>query len=224
MLYLVPTPIGNLGDMTLRSIEILRQVDRILAEDTRTSGHLLKHFNIDTRMFSYHSHNEHKVTDRVIAELASGVEMALITDAGTPCISDPGFLLVRACHIAGIQVSCLPGANALIPALAMSGIPCDKFYFEGFLPQKKGRQTRWKDLALMSCTVVYYESPHRLIKSLREMIEFIGCDTQVSVVKEISKIYETVWHGTATHILETMEALPTIKGEYVIIFKKIVAQ
>ena len=220
MLYLVPTPIGNLGDITIRAVEILKSVERILAEDTRTSGKLLKHCGIETRMSSYHAHNEHKITDRIIEELKSGIDLALITDAGTPCISDPGFLLVRACHQEGIQVSCLPGANALVPALAMSGIPCDKFYFEGFLPQKKGRQTRWKALAEMSCTVAYYESPHRLLKSLKQMLEFIGAETQVSVIKEVSKIYETVWHGDIEEVIMKIESLPTIKGEYVIIFQK----
>ena len=221
MLYLVPTPIGNLGDMTIRAVEILKSADRIFAEDTRTSGKLLKHYSIETKMSSYHAHNEHRLTERIIEELKSGVDYALITDAGTPCISDPGFLLVRACHQEGIVVSCLPGANALVPALAMSGIPCDKFYFEGFLPQKKGRQTRWKALALMECTVAYYESPHRLLKSLREIITYIGTETQVSVIKEVSKIYETVWFGMAEEILIKIESLPTIKGEYVIVFQKI---
>jgi len=220
MLYLVPTPIGNLGDMTLRAVELLKNVDRILAEDTRTSGKLLKHFGIETRMTSYHAHNEHRITEQILEELKSGVDLALITDAGTPCISDPGFLIVRACHQAEVKVSCLPGANAIVPALAMSGIPCDKFYFEGFLPQKKGRQTRWKALAEFDCTVAYYESPHRLLKSLREMNEFIGVDTQVSVIKEVSKIYETVWHGRVDEVLLKIESLPTIKGEYVIVFQK----
>lgn len=220
MLYLVPTPIGNLGDMTYRAVEVLKQVDLILAEDTRTSGKLLKHFEIATKMTSYHAHNEHKVTDRLIEDLGSGKELALITDAGTPCISDPGFLLVRACHQAGITISCLPGANALLPALAMSGIPCDKFYFEGFLPQKKGRQTRWKFLATMDTTIAIYESPHRLLKSLKEIKTFIGPDAQVSVVKELSKIYERVWHGIASEVLVMIENLPTIKGEYVVVFKK----
>ncbi len=220
MLYLVPTPIGNLSDMSFRAIEILKKVDRILAEDTRKSGRLLKHFLIDTRMISYHAHNEHKAIDRLIEQLIDGAQLALITDAGTPGISDPGFLLVRACYKAGIQVSCLPGANALIPALAMSGIPCDKFYFEGFLPPKKGRQTRWKHLALYDCTVALYESPHRLLKALKEIIEYIGPDTQVSLVKELSKMYEKVWFGSAIEVHAAIDALATIKGEYVIIFKK----
>ncbi|MCL4115677.1 UNVERIFIED_CONTAM: hypothetical protein GTU68_046501 [Idotea baltica] len=206
--------------MTLRAVELLKSVDRILAEDTRTSGKLLKHFGIETRMSSYHVHNEHRITDQILEELKTGVDLALITDAGTPCISDPGFLIVRACHQAEVKVSCLPGANALVPALAMSGIPCDKFYFEGFLPQKKGRQTRWKTLAEFDCTVAYYESPHRLLKSLREMNEYIGTDTQVSVIKEVSKIYETVWHGRVDEVLLKIESLPTIKGEYVIVFQK----
>lgn len=220
MLYLVPTPIGNLGDMTSRAIDTLRTADVILAEDTRTSGRLLKHFEISTKMWAYHAHNEHLKVDGIIKELESGKTIALITDAGTPGISDPGFLLVRACHENGIQVSCLPGANALIPALAMSGLPCDKFYFEGFLPQKKGRQTRWKFLSQMDCTIVFYESPHRLMKAVGELEEHIGPDTKVAVIKEISKLHETIFQGTVSEVKLQLENRPSVKGEYVVVFRK----
>jgi len=218
-LYLVPTPIGNLGDMTPRAIEILKSVDRILAEDTRNTGRLLKHFDISTPMSAYHAHNEHKVTEGIINYIQAGTTYALVTDAGTPAISDPGYLLVKACHAVDIKVSCLPGANAILPALAVSGIPCDKFYFEGFLPHKKGRQTRWKFLATLDMTISLYESPHRIIKCLREMIEFLGPDTEVAVIKEISKIYENVYRGTAANVLTQLENLPSIKGEFVVVFR-----
>jgi len=173
MLYLVPTPVGNLSDMTYRAVEVLKTVSYILAEDTRTSGRLLKHYEIETSMRSYHAHNEHKTVDRIIDELKTEVDIALITDAGTPAISDPGFLLVRACHENDIAVTCLPGATALIPALASSGIPCDRFHFEGFLPHKKGRQTRWKYLAQLEHTIALYESPHRIKKCLKEISEYL---------------------------------------------------
>ena len=220
MLYLVPTPIGNLGDMTTRAIETLKTADVILAEDTRTSGRLLKHFEISTKMWAYHAHNEHIKVDSIIQELQSGKTIALITDAGTPGISDPGFLLVRACHENAIQVSCLPGANALIPALAMSGLPCNRFYFEGFLPQKKGRQTRWKSLAQMDCTIVFYESPHRLLKAIGELEEYIGSDAKVAVIKEISKLHETIFHGIASDVKLQLEKRSSTKGEYVVVFIK----
>ncbi|MEL6123473.1 MAG: 16S rRNA (cytidine(1402)-2'-O)-methyltransferase [Bacteroidota bacterium] len=218
-LYLVPTPVGNLGDITSRAIAVLQDVDRILAEDTRNTGRLLKHFEISTPMSAYHAHNEHKATAAIVESLRSGQKMALVTDAGTPGISDPGYLLVRACHDASLSVSCLPGANALLPALAMSGIPCDRFYFEGFLPHKKGRQTRWKKLAELQVTTVLYESPHRILKCLREMIEHIGPNTDVAVVKEISKLYETIYRGMASEVLLRLEELPSIKGEYVVVFR-----
>lgn len=219
-LYLVPTPVGNLGDMTPRAIDILKSVDRILAEDTRNTGRLLKHFDISTPMSAYHAHNEHKATEGIIEYIKQGTTYALVTDAGTPAISDPGYLLVRACHENKIKVSCLPGANALLPALAMSGIPCDRFYFEGFLPHKKGRQTRWKLLAELDTTIALYESPHRIIKCIREMVEFMGPETGVAVIKEISKLYETVFRGQAANVLSQLESLPSIKGEFVVVFRK----
>ena len=216
MLYLVPTPIGNLGDMTTRSIDLLSKVDLILAEDTRNSGRLLKHFGITTPMQSYHAHNEHRKTDEIINKLQGGTEIALISDAGTPAISDPGYLLVRTCVLHNIKVSCLPGASALIPALAISGIPCDRFYFEGFLPHKKGRQSRWKVLATLDCTLALYESPHRLIKALNECEEYLGSDRYVAIIKEISKLYETVYRGTPNELLSLL-GNKKVKGEYVIV-------
>lgn len=216
MLYLVPTPIGNLDDMTLRAIKILKEVDLILAEDTRSSGHLLKHFDIQTPMKSYHAHNEHGITEHLIKQLKDGLNLALITDAGTPAISDPGFYLVRACHDADIPVSCLPGPSALIPALAMSGIPCNRFYFEGFLPHKKGRQTRLKFLATLQCTIALYESPYRLLKLLNEISEFLGPERQVAIIKEISKIYETIFRGNPKELSEQLNK-SNLKGEFVVI-------
>ncbi|HMP30112.1 MAG TPA: 16S rRNA (cytidine(1402)-2'-O)-methyltransferase, partial [Saprospiraceae bacterium] len=190
MLYLVPTPVGNLGDMTLRSIDTLKNVSVVYAEDTRTSGMLFKHFGIETPLRSYHNFNEHKIVDAIIEYLSTGKDAALVTDAGTPTISDPGFLLVRACINAGIKVSCLPGPTAFVPALAMSGLPSDKFYFEGFLPHKKGRQTRHKFLASLDCTFIMYESPFRMMKCLEELKEFCGPDRLACVVREISKVFE----------------------------------
>ena len=187
-LYLVPTPIGNLKDITFRAIEVLQEVDLILAEDTRTSGKLLKHFEITTQMHSHHMHNEHKTTAAIVARIKSGQSVALISDAGTPAISDPGFLLTRACVEAGIEVDCLPGATAFVPALVNSGLPNDKFVFEGFLPPKKGRQTRLKLLAQESRTIIFYESPHKLLKTLAQIIEYFGEDRPVSVSREISKL------------------------------------
>ncbi len=219
MLYLVPTPVGNLQDMTYRAVAVLKDVAHILAEDTRNSGRLLKHFEIETPMRSYHAHNEHRSVDRIIEELTTGIDIALITDAGTPAISDPGFLLVRACHEHDIPVTCLPGATALIPALASSGIPCDRFHFEGFLPHKKGRQTRWKYLAELEHTIALYESPHRIKKCVKEIGEYLGTDREVSVIKEISKVYETIYKGSAEAVLATLEALPSIKGEFVVVIK-----
>lgn len=219
MLYLVPTPIGNLQDMTPRAIETLKSVSTILAEDTRTTGRLLKHFGIETSMRPYHAHNEHQSIDRIIEHLETGVDMALVTDAGTPAISDPGFLLVRACHEQGIGVTCLPGPAALIPALASSGIPCDRFYFEGFLPHKKGRKTRIEYLNTMDCTVVLYESPHRIIKTLKQLLEY-GKDKEVAVIKEISKLHETIYRGLVSEVLTQLEALASIKGEFVVVLAK----
>ncbi len=218
MLYLVPTPIGNLNDMTPRAIEVLGMVSFILAEDTRNSGILLKHFGIQTPMRSYHAHNEHRIVEKIIEELrAEEKDVALITDAGTPAISDPGFLLVRACHDAGIKVSCLPGASAVIAALAMSGLPSDRFYFEGFLPQKKGRQTRWKYLSKMDCTIVLYESPHRIQKCVEEISEYLNPQRKVVLAKEISKLYETLHRGSAEELVLLLKSGISLKGEWVVV-------
>ncbi len=220
MLYLVPTPVGNLQDMTFRAIETLKSADLILAEDTRTTGRLLKHFEIETSMNSYHAHNEHRTVDKFISILQEGKTLALVTDAGTPAISDPGYLLVRACHEHDIPVSCLPGATAVIPALAMSGLPCDRYHFEGFLPHKKGRKTKWEYIANLDTTVVLYESPHRILKAVKEINEYVGPDRMIAVIKEISKVYETIYRGNAAEVLAQMEALPSIKGEFVVVIDK----
>ena len=215
-LYLVPTPIGNLEDITFRAIKILKEVDLILAEDTRNSGKLLKHFEINTPMQSHHMHNEHKTVENVVRQIQNGRTIALISDAGTPAISDPGFLLTRACVEAGIEVDCLPGATAFVPALVNSGLPNDKFIFEGFLPVKKGRQTRLEILAQETRTMILYESPHKLIKTLGQIKEFFGEDRQVSVSREISKLHEETVRGTASAVLEHYEKKPP-KGEIVLI-------
>ncbi len=215
-LYLVPTPIGNLKDITFRAIEVLQEVDLILAEDTRTSGKLLKHFEITTHMHSHHMHNEHKTTAAIVSRIKSGQSVALISDAGTPAISDPGFLLTRACVEAGVEVDCLPGATAFVPALVNSGLPCDKFVFEGFLPPKKGRQTRLKLLAQETRTIIFYESPHKLLKTLAQIIEYFGQDRPVSVSREISKLHEQTMRGTAQELLSVFEAKAP-KGEIVLI-------
>ena len=215
-LYLVPTPIGNLKDITFRAIEVLQEVDLILAEDTRTSGKLLKHYEITTQMHSHHMHNEHKTTAAIVARIKSGQSVALISDAGTPAISDPGFLLTRACVEAGIEVDCLPGATAFVPALVNSGLPNDKFVFEGFLPPKKGRQTRLKLLAQETRTIIFYESPHKLLKTLAQIIEYFGEDRPVSVSREISKLHEQTIRGTAQEVLSVFEAKAP-KGEIVLI-------
>lgn len=215
-LYLVPTPIGNLKDMTFRAVEVLNAVDLILAEDTRTSGKLLKHYEITTQMFSHHMHNEHKTTEGIVARIKAGDTVALISDAGTPAISDPGFLLTRACVEAGIEVDCLPGATAFVPALVNSGLPNDKFVFEGFLPAKKGRQTRFLILAEETRTMIFYESPHKLIKTLGHFVAYFGADRKVSVSREITKLHEETIRGTATEVLAHYTAKPP-KGEIVII-------
>jgi 16S rRNA (cytidine1402-2'-O)-methyltransferase len=215
-LYLVPTPIGNLKDITFRAVEVLQEVDLILAEDTRTSGKLLKHFEITTQMHSHHMHNEHKTTAAIVARIKSGQSVALISDAGTPAISDPGFLLTRACVEAGIEVDCLPGATAFVPALVNSGLPNDKFVFEGFLPPKKGRQTRLKLLSQETRTIIFYESPHKLLKTLAQIIEYFGEDRPVSVSREISKLHEQTIRGTAQEVLSVFEAKAP-KGEIVLI-------
>lgn len=215
-LYLVPTPIGNLGDITIRAIEVLKTVDLILAEDTRTSGVLLKHYDIGTPMSSFHMHNEHKKVDRIIEEMKTGKTIALISDAGTPGISDPGFLLTREAISNQIELEALPGATALVPALVKSGFPTDRFVFEGFLPQKKGRMTRLKLLAEEPRTIVLYESPHRLLKALRELKE-IGEGRQVSVSRELTKKFEETKTGTVDEVLGYFENKPSIKGEIVIV-------
>lgn len=215
-LYLVPTPIGNLEDITLRAIRVLKEADTILAEDTRTSGKLLKHFEIGTPMYSHHMHNEHKTVDGIVARIKSGETIAMISDAGTPAISDPGFLLTRACIAAGVEVDCLPGATAFVPALVNSGLPNDKFVFEGFLPVKKGRQTRFKILAEETRTIIFYESPHKLLKTLGHFSEYFGEDRQISVSREITKLHEETVRGTVKEVLEHYTAKPP-KGEIVIV-------
>ena len=215
-LYLVPTPIGNLKDMTFRAVEVLQNVDLILAEDTRTSGKLLKHYDISTPMHSHHMHNEHKTVDGIVKRIQNGDTIALISDAGTPAISDPGFLLTRACVEAGIEVDCLPGATAFVPALVNSGFPNEKFIFEGFLPVKKGRQTRLEFLAEETRTVIFYESPHKLLKTLSHFVEYFGGERPVSVSREISKLHEETVRGTAEEVLKHFENKPP-KGEIVIV-------
>lgn len=215
-LFLVPTPIGNLKDMTFRAVEVLQNADLILAEDTRTSGKLLKHFEITTPMQSHHMHNEHKTVNNLIEKLKSGLTIAVISDAGTPAISDPGFLLVRACVENNIEVECLPGATAFVPALVDSGLPNDKFVFEGFLPVKKGRQTRLLLLAEETRTMIFYESPHKLVKTLRHFCEYFGEDRPVSVSRELTKLYEETIRGTASEVLEYYTNKPP-KGEIVIV-------
>ena len=217
-LFLVPTPIGNLEDITFRSVRILNEADLILAEDTRTSGKLLKHFDINTPMQSFHMHNEHKVLDKMIDKLKLGIKVALISDAGTPGISDPGFLLVRACVEEGIETECLPGATALIPALVQSGFPTDRFIFEGFLPPKKGRQTRLKLWSEETRTIVFYESPHKIVKTLSQLQEFVGGDRRLSVSRELSKKFEETVRGTVNElILHFTNKAP--KGEFVIVLE-----
>ncbi|WBL22264.1 16S rRNA (cytidine(1402)-2'-O)-methyltransferase [Zunongwangia sp. HRR-M8] len=215
-LFLVPTPIGNLEDITFRAIKVLKEADLILAEDTRNSGKLLKHFEISTQMISHHMHNEHKTVEGLVERIKAGETFALISDAGTPAISDPGFLLTRACVEAGVEVDCLPGATAFVPALVNSGLPNDKFIFEGFLPVKKGRQTRLKILSEESRTMIFYESPHKLIKTLTHFSEYFGGDRQVSVSREITKLHEETIRGTAEEVLKHYTEKPP-KGEIVII-------
>jgi 16S rRNA (cytidine1402-2'-O)-methyltransferase len=215
-LFLVPTPIGNLEDITLRAIRVLKEADLILAEDTRTSGMLLKHLNIEKKMLSYHIHNEHRSINQLVDRILSGETMALISDAGTPAISDPGFLLVRACIKNGIEVDCLPGPTAFVPALVNSGLPNDRFHFEGFLPHKKGRQSRLKSLADYPFTSIYYESPHRLVKSLKQFSEFFGEDRQASVSRELTKFYEETKRGSLSELITYFEN-SAVKGEIVLV-------
>lgn len=200
-LYVVPTPIGNLEDITFRAINVLKACDFVLAEDTRTSGFLLKHYDINTKMFSHHKFNEHKNSDQIVERIKAGAKVALISDAGTPAISDPGFLIVHNCIEAGVEVECLPGATALIPALVMSGLPNDRFCFEGFLPQKKGRLTRLKELENERRTMVFYESPYRVVKTLTQLVEHLGEDRKASASREISKLYEETIRGTLNELM-----------------------
>jgi len=215
-LYLVPTPIGNLNDITFRAIETLKSVDYILAEDTRQTLKLLKHFNIEKRLVAHHQHNEHKTTERIIDSLKNGETIALVSDAGTPAISDPGFLLTRECIKNDIEVECLPGATAFVPALVNSGFPCDKFVFEGFLPHKKGRQTRLNFLKEETRTIIFYESTHRLLKTLNQFAEFFGEDRMVSVSRELTKLHEETVRGTVKEVIEYYNNNVT-KGEIVIV-------
>mgnify|MGYP001119475806 FL=1 len=216
MLYLIPTPIGNLEDITLRALRILKEADLILTEDTRTSGKLLKHFDIETRMKAHHMHNEHREVERLVQRIANGETVALISDAGTPGISDPGFLLTRACIDAQIQVECLPGPTAFVPALVISGLPCDRFVFEGFLPVKKGRKTRLEELSKETKTMVFYESPHKLLKTLSHFETYFGADRLVSVSREITKLYEETVRGSLAEAIQHFQNQPP-KGEFVIV-------
>ena len=216
ILYIVPSPIGNLKDITLRALEILREADLILAEDTRTSAHLLNHYEIKRPLSPYHQHNEHKIVPHLVAQLAEGKKIALMTDAGTPGISDPAFLLIRECIKTGIKVECLPGATAFVPALINSGIPTNRFCFEGFLPIKKGRQTLLKKLAEEERTIIFYESPVRLVKTLEEFIRYFGQDRLCCVSRELTKMFEENKRGTVKEVWDYFKA-KTVKGEIVII-------
>lgn len=218
-LILVPTPVGNLGDITLRALNVLRRVRLILAEDTRTSGLLLLHYDIKCPMQSYHKYNEHQALERLCERIEVEGEVALITDAGTPAISDPGYLLVRACIERGIEVECLPGATAFVPALVVSGLPSDRFVFEGFLPVKKGRQTKLQAIAASDYTTILYESPHRIVKTLEQLAEYVGADTPVAAVREISKLYEEVVRGSLTEVIAHFTAHEP-RGEFVLIVGK----
>ena len=216
ILYIVPTPVGNMEDMTFRAVRILKEVDLVLAEDTRTSGVLLKHYGISNKLLSHHKFNEHGTSAGVVERLLAGANVALISDAGTPGISDPGFFLVREAVRAGIEVQTLPGATAFVPALVSSGLPCDRFVFEGFLPQKKGRMTRLEALAAEERTMVFYESPYRLVKMLQQLAEHFGNDRQVSVCREISKVHEESVRGTLSEVIAHFTATPP-KGEIVVV-------
>lgn len=216
MLTLVPTPIGNLEDITLRGLRILKEADLILCEDTRTSGFLLKHYEISKPLQSYHTHNEHKSLDNLIKKLKENIQIALITDAGTPGISDPGFLIVREALKNDIKVECLPGATAFVPALAKSGLPSDSFIFEGFLPVKKGRQTMFKQIATYEKTTILYESPYRLVKTLEELVPYIGIDRQISVSRELSKKFEETYTNSLANVIIHFKS-KEVKGEIVIV-------
>lgn len=217
-LYIVPTPVGNLEDITLRALRVLKEVDVILAEDTRTSSVLLRHYDIHTPLRAHHRNNEHKTVGRLVEEIAGGTVMALVSDAGTPGISDPGFMLSRACREAGIDVECLPGPTAFVPAIVASGLPCDRFVFEGFLPLKKGRATRLAELAAETRTVIIYESPLRLPRTLRQLAETFGPDRQAAVAREISKIYEENRRGTLRELADHYDA-NNPKGEIVLVIE-----
>ena len=216
ILYLVPTPVGNMEDMTFRAIRILKEADVVLAEDTRTSSILLKHYDIQKHLLSHHKFNEHVASAAIVERLKAGQTVALISDAGTPGISDPGFYLARAAIAAGVEVQTLPGATAFVPALVSSGLPCDRFCFEGFLPQKKGRQTRLEQLREEVRTMIFYESPYRLVKTLMQFAEYFGSERQVSVCREISKVHEESVRGTLAEVVAHFEATPP-KGEIVIV-------
>lgn len=217
MLYLIPTPIGNLEDITLRSIRILKEVDLILAEDTRTSKKLLDHYEISTPLRSFHTHNEHAITAGLVEQMEGGAKMALVSDAGTPGISDPGFLLARACHEKNIIVSALPGPTAFVPALVASGLPSDKFHFEGFLPHKKGRQTRLVYLSELPNTFILYESPHRLLKCLKQLQDFCGAEREACVARELTKVYEEIRTDRLSELCQYFESKGKVKGEIVIV-------
>lgn len=216
MLYIVPTPVGNLEDMTFRAIRVLKEADLILAEDTRTTSVLLKHFEIENKMLSHHKFNEHQTVAAVAARIKAGETVALVSDAGTPAISDPGFMLTRECVEQGIEVQCLPGATAFVPALVDSGLPNDRFCFEGFLPQKKGRQTKLKEIAEETRTTIIYESPYRIVKTLAQMEEIMGSERRVSVTREISKKFEETVRGTIAEVKAHFEANEP-KGEFVMV-------
>ncbi len=215
-LFIVPTPIGNLEDITYRAVRVLQEADIILAEDTRKTGMLLKHLAIDKKMYSHHQHNEHKTSEMIVDRIEAGECIALVSDAGTPAISDPGFFLVRECVNKGIDVETLPGATAFVPALVNSGLPCDRFHFEGFLPQKKGRQTRLREMSEFAVTMIFYESPHRLLKTLNQFKEFFGEDRQIAVARELTKMYEENIRGSIKEVYDYFSQ-KTIKGEIVIV-------
>lgn len=215
-LYIVPTPIGNLEDITLRALRILKEVNIILAEDTRTTGHLLKHFSVENKLQSHHLHNEHKMVEQVVERIKAGETVALVSDAGTPSISDPGFLLVRECIKSNIEVECLPGATAFVPALVNSGLPSDRFCFEGFLPQKKGRKTKIESLKEEERTIIFYESPFRLVKALEEFSNVFGKERRASVSRELTKMFEETKRGTLAELTDYFSN-KTVKGEIVIV-------
>jgi len=215
-LDIVPTPIGNLKDITERALEILRSADLILAEDTRTTGNLLRHYSIDRPLRAFHLHNEHRAVNAIVEQIKSGMNYALCSDAGTPAISDPGFLLVRACVEAGVDVSCLPGATAFVPALVVSGLPCDRFVFEGFLPHKKGRQKRLQELLEDERTVVFYESPHRIIKLLNELVKYECSERRIALCRELTKLHEEIFRGTVSDALSHFDEKAP-RGEFVVV-------